>query len=478
MRKRLDRLTLAEYSINDSNEAFTIDDLGNRDSVIVRDGNNVDYDIDNLSNRYDSVGGNTLAYDAAGNLTKDRQGYTYQYDYENRITKIMKSGPITVAEYSYDALGRRIEKKDSITSANTRRYYYNDNWQILCEYDGGGNFKQWYAYGNYIDEVLIRGVTTGTSSLMYYGHDHLYSPVLLAYYTGTPFERYEYDAYGNCQIMDASYNPRSSSLYGNLYYFTGRETDSLDSGSLKIMNYRHRYYDTYTGRFLMHDRLGYMDGMNLYEYVSSNPVRFTDPTGNKKNFCKCFCPTALYIEPPVEFIPTPPGELLPGESIPHAPTPRAYVKFTVVLRGSWIWWDKKGDGRPDLMWMEKWTQKPDIPYYDGLATNTWYDMYRKSKGESAVFKEYREMKPLPDCSLTKVDAVRLRDEPGIHRGLRTIRYDQRVFFFIYVAPQADCPCSSVRLNDRPIWIKATYRGEGVRGTLSQHWFAGDWILND
>jgi hypothetical protein len=43
--------------------------LGNRDSVNVRDGNNVNYDIGNLTNRYDSVGGNTLAYDAAGNLT-------------------------------------------------------------------------------------------------------------------------------------------------------------------------------------------------------------------------------------------------------------------------------------------------------------------------------------------------------------------------------------------------------------------------
>ncbi len=66
----LDRLTLAEYSIDDSNEAFTIDDLGNRDSVNGRDGNNVDYAIDNLTSRYDSVGGNTLRYDAGGNLIR------------------------------------------------------------------------------------------------------------------------------------------------------------------------------------------------------------------------------------------------------------------------------------------------------------------------------------------------------------------------------------------------------------------------
>jgi RHS repeat-associated protein len=32
--------------------------------------------------------------------------------------------------------------------------------------------------------------------------------------------------------------------------------DILDNGNLKVMDYRHRYYDTYTGRFLQHDPLG------------------------------------------------------------------------------------------------------------------------------------------------------------------------------------------------------------------------------
>ena len=36
MRKRFDRLTPAEYSIDDGNEAFTINDLGNPDSVSVQ----------------------------------------------------------------------------------------------------------------------------------------------------------------------------------------------------------------------------------------------------------------------------------------------------------------------------------------------------------------------------------------------------------------------------------------------------------
>ena len=37
-------------------------------------------------------------------VNPQRDGYTYEYDYENRVTKIAKSGPNTAAEYVYDAL--------------------------------------------------------------------------------------------------------------------------------------------------------------------------------------------------------------------------------------------------------------------------------------------------------------------------------------------------------------------------------------
>ncbi|MHC4619070.1 MAG: hypothetical protein ACYTEQ_15100 [Planctomycetota bacterium] len=82
--------------------------------------------------------------------------------------------------YTYDALGRRIEKKDLVTSSNTRRYYYNNNWQVLCEYDGSNTFKYSFAYGNYIDEVLlISTANTGITSIKSYAYDHPYSPVAL-----------------------------------------------------------------------------------------------------------------------------------------------------------------------------------------------------------------------------------------------------------------------------------------------------------
>jgi len=292
-----------------------MDKLGNRDQVHTRDGNNIDYVIDDLTNRYDKVGNNTLTYDVAGNLKKDKADYTYYYDYENRLIKIKKSNDtITVAEFSYDALGRRIEKKDSITSTNTRRYYYNYNWQVLSEYDGSNNYKRSYVYGNYIDEVLMSFWVYSTAQCKYYLHDHLYSPVAVTNYLGQTAERYEYDAYGKCYILEPNFapDPDGKSDVGNPYYFTGREMDTLDNGSLKIMNYRHRYYDTYTGRFSTHDPLGitpntskpnqfrpigqYKDGLSTYEYVKNNPVVYLDPWGLSEESCSF----AVYdpVEPP------------------------------------------------------------------------------------------------------------------------------------------------------------------------------------
>jgi RHS repeat-associated protein len=461
----------------------------------VRDGNNVNYDIDNLTNRYDSVGGNTLAYDAAGNLTKDRQGYTYQYDYENRITKIMKSGPTTVAEFAYDALGRRIKKVDSV-GGTTNIYYYNDRWQVLSEYNGSNSPQRWFAYGNYIDEVLVMNTTTAAILAKLYIHDHLFSPVaLVQMYHLDLKERYEYDAYGNSYILEPNFapDPDNKTDYVNPYYFTGRQLDELDGGNLKIQYNRNRYYDYYTGRWLTHDPLGitpnaqkpnrfaapgqYGDGLNLYEYGRGSPVTYSDfmgllpiyppPTFRASKMCMCFCPTWLDLdEASVEY--DPPGILWDG-SVPVGPTDKVGVKFDVILRGYWINWNKNADGRPVFSWWEMWTHQPTVGCYEGTCPNKWWDMFPPCR-ESAVFKDLWRLPAVGRdrrCASPVRRKYKLHDEPGQWRALRTMEeFDQRVFFRITVRPVRDCPCI---YQTPPKMIKFTYRALARWGVVYQNW---------
>ena len=196
----------------------------------------------------------------------------------------LKQGTERIAEYSYDALGRRIERKKytNDTLADTRRYYYNDSWQELYETNVAGQTEtgmRYYVWGNYIDELLISSLNMLDSYWdFYYAHDHLYSPTCLMDSTGSVQERYEYDAYGKVHIYNASWAAGISG-WENEYFFTGRRLDILDAGSLKIQYSRNRYYSPTLGRFLSRDPAGYVDGLSTYEYVGSDPLSYIDPMG-------------------------------------------------------------------------------------------------------------------------------------------------------------------------------------------------------
>ncbi|MFC1782655.1 RHS repeat-associated core domain-containing protein [Planctomycetota bacterium] len=220
-------------------------------------------------------------YDEAGNLTTDYRGYQYSYDYENRLLEIKDSDDTSIVAYAYDALGRRIQKDDKIAGQKTR-YYNNHDWQVLAEYDDNGYHLRSYIYGGYIDEVLVM-VDPNAAEDYYYAHNHLYSPTALLDDAGDIIERYDYDVYGRPYFLDPNLalSATQSSSYKNTVLFTGRTVDILDNGSLTLQYNRNRYYDYQTGRWMTKDISGYIDGINLYQYVRSNSITNVDPMGLK-----------------------------------------------------------------------------------------------------------------------------------------------------------------------------------------------------
>ena len=76
--------------------------------------------------------------------------------------------------------------------------------------------------------------------------------------------------------MEIYYQKTGSNLLTNRLY-TGREYDR-ETGLYYL---RARYYDAQNHRFLSRDPLGNIDSLNLYLYVTNNPLKWTDRSGMK-----------------------------------------------------------------------------------------------------------------------------------------------------------------------------------------------------
>ena len=262
---------------------YSLDGVGNRTSV-EQDGQSTAYTVSNPHNEYDAVGGVSRSHDKRGNLTGDGS-LTYNFDTKNQLTAVhqVATGAL-VANYAYDAAGRRISK----SSPSGVTHYYYDGVNVALEYfvpSGGSEaVSARYVYGGGIDELLMSERDLGGGFVRhYYIEDGLGSIVGVLDSAGATVERYQFDIFGKLRlskdgagtdVVDSA--GALSTAIGNPYFFAGRRVDA-ESGLYYL---RARFYDPVTGRFLSRDSLGYVDGMNLYEYARSNPVNFTDPLGH------------------------------------------------------------------------------------------------------------------------------------------------------------------------------------------------------
>ena len=319
----LDRLTSASHPLLATPQAFAYDPVGNRTTGgrVVNAGNQLTADA-NYTYQYDDNGNLTRkTFLTTGNYSQ------FTYDAENRLTKVEDfavGNPTAFATstYRYDGLGRRIEK---VANGQTKRYIY-DGEDILLEYDGANVLQTRYTHGPGIDEPIA---VTKAGSTFFYHQDGLGSVTGLTDSAGVMAKSYSYDAYGT--IVD------QTGTVEQPYTYTGREFDS-ESG---LMYYRARYYDPRTGRFLQKDPIGFIGGINLYEYVKSQPTKRNDPFGLKPSDCFDSEIDALFdaIKEACKYE----QDRERGGYIYKTPTGKYRYTYAVGLEGGIVALDKPGD---------------------------------------------------------------------------------------------------------------------------------------
>lgn len=209
------------------------------------------------ANRELTRDGVSLNYDASGNLLSDGQR-TYVWNVRDQLVSI-KEGGVSIASFSYDALGRRYSRTEG---GVTTRYLY-DGRNAVQESTAEGINPILTGLG--VDQRFARNDVNGRS---YYLVDNLGTTRALTDSSGAVTQRYQYSPYGGTTAAGGSSS--------NPYQFTGRELD--ESG---LYYYRARYYNPESGRFISEDKLGFGGGdANFYAYVLGNPISYNDPSGN------------------------------------------------------------------------------------------------------------------------------------------------------------------------------------------------------
>ena len=256
-------------------QSWDYDALGNWDSVTTD--NVAETREHNEQNEITSVSGTTTPiYDANGNMTGDESGRQFVYDAWNRLVEVKNSSGVTLTEYSYDAMSRRISENDGTETD----LYYSASWQVLEEQIGGVTTESYVWSPVYIDAMIARdGDTDGNGSLderLYVLHDANFNVTGSVDTSGTVVERYVYDPFGKATVLSASWGTLSGSGYAWQYLHQGLRRDFISETDYN----RHRIYYYTLGRFGIMDPGGYpMGDSNLYRALGNSPTTQLDPIG-------------------------------------------------------------------------------------------------------------------------------------------------------------------------------------------------------
>jgi len=202
-------------------------------------------------NQLTAQGSTSLTYDVRGNVSAIAST-PYTYTSENRLA----TSPAT--SLYHDPVGRLLWSTIGI------RYDLTGS-QITTELNGATNATmRRYVWGSGTDEPIVWYEGSGMTDRRWLHADERGSIIAVSNGSGAVTNINSYEEYG----VPAAGN------VGRFQY-----TGQAWLPELGMHYYKNRIYNPGIGRFMQADPVGYAAGMNLYGYVSGDPVNRTDPLG-------------------------------------------------------------------------------------------------------------------------------------------------------------------------------------------------------
>jgi len=300
------------------------------------------FTIDAASNHLASSQQGTLeipfAYDPCGNLTGEDTTRHFEWNHANRLVRFrLQAGdsvPSIEAAYLYDASGQRVKKVVRTQDGTVRSVtYVGNSFEHLRE----GDVEQ--------SLILVQDVVTRAGQwrigpafagdegpdIQYFLTDQVGCTNVVVDQSGAFIRREEFYPYGGTSF---------GSFARARYRFTGKERDE-ESG---LSYHRVRYYAPALARWVSPDPRGTIDGLNLYQYGRSNPIRYYDASGTQSSDGVRYIGSTVYHEWQ--------GVIFP----PEPETPNRFVQ-AVEWVGSHLWsgvkWIASTDyeiGRHEFQW--------------------------------------------------------------------------------------------------------------------------------
>ncbi|MHC8346659.1 RHS repeat-associated core domain-containing protein [Pseudomonas sp. RT6P73] len=229
----------------------------------------------------------SAGFDANGNVQQLQPGQALYWDGRNQLCQVTpvvrESGAVDSEHYVYDGAGQRL-RKVRVSQAKALRHiaqvHYLPGLEIREDSASGETLHviSLQSPGRSSVRVLhwVAGTPPGVrnNQLRYGVGDHLGSSTLELDREARLVSQEGYYPYGGTAWWAAS--QQSEVKYKTVRY-SGKERDATG-----LYYYGFRYYAPGWGRWLNPDPAGTVDGLNLFAFVSNNPITLRDTNGLQK----------------------------------------------------------------------------------------------------------------------------------------------------------------------------------------------------